>query len=209
MNRMDTRSARVLRIARLAALAGVASLAISTLAATRVRAQGLGLALGTMVPQGDLGKGAKSGFVAIPSLEIGGRIALRIEGLWANSDLDGVIIHKSPNGVPVPDNANVSGSVKLVGGLGTLVLNLGSGPLHPYVLAGVGWYHRSDAQHASGAVSDISDLSFKSSDVGYDAGVGIKLSLIGVSVFAEARYHTVSTSNGKTNFIPLVVGLRL
>jgi hypothetical protein len=177
-------------------------------AAAPLAAQGIGVAVGTLVPQGDMSNGAKTGFAGIASLELGGRVAFRAEALWANSNLNGVIIHSAPDGTPVPDNANVSGHVQLVGGLGSIVLHLGIGPIQPYVLGGAGYYNRSDAQKVSGAVESISDLNSKTSKIGYHFGAGLKITVIGISAFGEVRYHTVDTNNGKTNFIPIVVGVR-
>lgn len=176
--------------------------------ASSASAQGLGLAVGTLVPQGDLADGAKTGFAGIVSFEFGGRLAIRAEGLWANSDLNGALI-KSGSGVPVPSSANVSGSVKLVGGLGTVVLHMGLGPIQPYLLAGAGYYQRSVSQDASGAASDLSHLSRSESKLGYHFGAGIKVTVLGISAFGEARYHTVSTGDTNTNFIPILVGIRL
>lgn len=171
-------------------------------------AQGIGLGVGTLVPQGDLADGAKTGFAAIASLEMGGRIALRAEALWANSSLNGAII-KSADGTPVPSGAEVSGDVKLVGGLASLVLHMGLGPIQPYILGGAGYYNRNVSQDATGAASGLQHLSTKDSKLGYHVGVGLKFTIIGISAFGEARYHTVNTDDTKTNFIPIIVGLRL
>jgi opacity protein-like surface antigen len=171
-------------------------------------AQKIGLGVGTLVPQGDLADGAKSGFSAIASFEMGGRIALRAEALWANSSLNGAII-TAPDGTPVPSGANVSGDVKVIGGLASLVLHLGVGPIQPYILAGAGYYNRSGSQNAPSAAAEFQHLSLNASKLGYHAGAGIKVTLLGISVFGEARYHSVNTDDAKTNFIPIIVGLRL
>src|SRR5262245_7089086 len=89
---------------------------LTAVCAAPLSGQGIGFAVGTMIPQSELAKGTKTGLVAMPSLELGGSFAIRLEVLWANSDLKGAII-KSANGVPLPDDADVSGDVKLIGGL--------------------------------------------------------------------------------------------
>ncbi len=177
--------------------------------ASTLPAQGLGLALGTLIPQGDLAEGAKSGFTGIASLELNlvSRLALRAEALWANSDLDGAII-KGSGGVSVPDNAAVSGDVRLVGGLASLTYTLSEGFLRPYLLGGAGYYRRSVSQSASGAAGDLAKLDRDESQLGLHAGVGIHFGLLGVTAFGEARYHSVNTGDGKTNFVPVLVGLR-
>jgi hypothetical protein len=187
-----------------------AAVALVAAASTVLPAQGLGVALGTLIPQGDLADGAKSGFVGIASAELGlsARWALRAEALWANSDLDGAII-TGAGGASVPDNVEVSGDVKLVGGLGSVVFNLSEGFLRPYVLGGAGYYNRSVSQSASGAVGDLAKLNRDESTLGFHAGVGLRLSLLGITAFGEARYHSVNTDGPKTTFVPIVVGLRL
>jgi hypothetical protein len=177
-------------------------------APSNVSAQGLGLGVGTMVPQGDLADGAKTGLAAIASLEFGGKTALRIEALWANSDLKGAII-TSGNGVPLPDNANVSGDVRVIGGIASIVLHLSDGTLQPYLLGGAGYYNQSVAQNAGDAVNDFGDLSLKESKVGMHVGLGLKFNILGLSAFGEARYHTVNTDEFKTKFVPILVGIRL
>ncbi|HYV97080.1 MAG TPA: hypothetical protein VE967_06480 [Gemmatimonadaceae bacterium] len=179
-----------------------------TVAATQtLPAQGLGLAVGTLVPQGHLASGAKSGLAAVASVELGGLV--RIEGLWANSDLRGAII-RNGDGVPLPESANVSGTVKLIGGIGSIVLHLGHGFLQPYLLGGAGYYNRSGAQDAKDAASDFRHLSLNASKVGVHFGAGLKFNLLGISAFGEARYHTVKfDGEERTNFVPILVGIRL
>jgi hypothetical protein len=103
----------------------------------------------------------------------------------------------------------VSGDVKFIGGLGTVVLHIGAGALRPYLLGGAGYYNRSGSQKATDAAGEFDELSLKGSDVGYHFGAGLKLVLGGLSVFGEARYHRVDTDDAETNFVPIVVGVRL
>lgn len=186
------------------------ALILVTVATGAAGAQGLGAAVGTLVPQGKLADGAKSGFAGIVSLELplASAWALRGEALWANSDLDGAII-KGTGGAEVPENADVSGDVKLVGGMASLVMNLGDGFLRPYLVGGAGYYNRSVSQNASGAASDLSRLNRDDSSLGFHAGAGLRVSLLGLTAFGEVRYHTVNTPGEKTNFVPVLVGLRL
>jgi hypothetical protein len=171
-------------------------------------AQRIGLGVGTLVPQGELADGAETGLAAIAALEFGSKTALRIEALWANSELKGAII-TSANGVPVPPGANISGDVRVIGGIASVVLHLTDGPLQPYLLGGAGYYNRSVAQDAADAASEFRDLSLKESKVGVHFGIGLKFRVIGISAFGEARYHAVNTDESKTNFVPLIVGIRL
>lgn len=182
--------------------------ALLILTASAAAAQGIGLGVGTMVPQGDLADDAKTGFAGIASFEFGSRIAFRAEALWANSDLKGRIITDG-SGVPLPDEADVSGDVKYIGGLGTVVMHFGTGTLRPYVLGGAGYYNRSGSQRARDAAGDFRELSLNESDLGFHFGAGLKVSLGGFQLFGEARYHRVNSDDGDTNFVPIIVGVRL
>lgn len=171
-------------------------------------AQGIGVGVGTLVPQGDLADGAETGFAAIASLEMGTKLALRIEALWANSDLKGRIITDG-SGVPLPSNADVSGDVKYIGGLASVVMHFGTGALRPYVLGGAGYYNRSGSQRVSEAAGEFDELSLKDSDFGLHFGAGVKLGVSGFSLFGEARYHRVESDDVNTNFVPILVGVRI
>jgi hypothetical protein len=181
---------------------------VLVLAPVHLAAQGIGLGVGTLVPQGDLAEGAKTGFVGIASLEFGSRTSLRIEALWANSSLDGRIISDG-SGVPLPSNADVSGDVQFIGGLASLVFHLGEGPVRPYLMGGAGYYNRDVSQKASDAAGNLGELSLKESELGFHVGAGLKLTVFGISAFGEARYHTVKSEGDATNFVPIVVGVRL
>jgi hypothetical protein len=138
---------------------------------------------------------------------MGRTFALRIEALWANSDLKGRLITDG-SGVPLPSNADASGDVKYIAGLASAVMHFGSGALRPYVLGGLGYYNRSGSQRAADAAGEFDELSLKHSDVGLHFGAGIKLSIVGISAFGEARYHRVESDDVNTNFVPIVVGVR-
>jgi len=181
---------------------------ILTLSASAAAAQGIGLGVGTLVPQGDLADGAKTGFTGIASFEFGSRVAFRAEALWANSDLKGRIITDG-SGVPLPAEAEASGDVKYIGGLGTVVMHFGNGVLRPYILGGAGYYNRSGSQRARDAAGEFDELSLKESDFGLHFGAGLKVSLGGLQLFGEARYHRVNSDDGDTNFVPIIVGVRL
>jgi hypothetical protein len=178
------------------------------LCATTASAQGIGLGVGTLIPQGELADGAKSGLAAAASLEFGRKIALRAEVIWTNSDLDGIII-TDPGDPPIPGSAELSGDVKLIGGAASLVFHLTDGAIRPYIFGGAGYYNRSVAQTASDAGTEISNLSRKESQLGFHGGVGLKFQLGPLGLFGEARYVTIDTDEMKTNFAPLLIGIRL
>jgi hypothetical protein len=184
---------------------------VPLLLAGRLSAQTLelGLGLGTLVPQGSLADHSASGFVGIASLGIpfSKTVGVRLEALWANSDLNGKLI-SSPGSIPADNDVRISGDVRLVGGLASATLDLGTGFLRPYVLAGAGLYQRSVSQRASGAFADLTRLDRDESTLGLHGGVGVRTMVLGAVVFGELRYHTVRTEESPTNFVPLLVGIR-
>jgi hypothetical protein len=187
-------------------LAGLLAVVI----AVPAQAQLIGLGVGALVPQGDLADNQNSGRAIAASIELGSRFAIRGELLWANSDLKGAII-TDPDGIPVPDDANVSGDVRYISGLGSAVFHLGAGGFQPYVLGGVGMYSRSGAQEWEDAAGDVDRLSLDGSDFGWHFGAGLKLRVSAISIFGELRYHRINHEGDdvKTNFIPVLIGVRI
>ena len=189
-------------------------LALALLAATggRMSAQGLGIgaSVGANVPNGKFGDNAKTGLLAnaIAELRLPIPLAFRGELFWSRSDLDNAFIRKVGNTVlPVTSPSDVTGNVNMIGAIGNVVLNLGSGVIHPYLIGGVGVYHSRVAQDIAGTATEFRHLTNSNNQVGYNGGAGLTLSLIGVHVFVEARDHSVNTTPDRTNFIPVAVGL--
>jgi len=171
---------------------------------------GLGVAAGANVPTEDYDDAAKVGLVLNGFLEVrtGGPLGVRGTLFWSRSDIDNPLIRNN-GGVTLPDdpNINATGNVDLVGGSLDLTLGRTHGLVQPYVVGGVGVFRRRVKQDVSGAVTEFNDLRHKDTDVGFNGGVGLRLSLGAAAIFAEARYYTVSTKPDRTNFVPVVVGL--
>lgn len=195
-----------MRIARLTTLAVIAL----TLGAVPLAAQGLGLgaSVGTNVPSGSFGDQAKTGLVVNGILDIrtSSIVGLRGELFYSRSDIENPIIRHVGDAV-LPSNSNVSGDVNLIGGIGNVVVNIGTADVHPYLIGGVGVYHRRVAQDASGTVDEFKHLTDSESNIGYNGGAGIVFSLGVLHAFVEARYHSVKTTPDRTTFIPVTIGL--
>jgi opacity protein-like surface antigen len=183
---------------------------LAAVVAVPAQAQLIGVGVGTLVPQGDLADGAKSGLAAAANIEFGGRLKFRGEFFWANSDLKGVII-TDPDGVPLPNDANVSGDIKFLAGTASAVFYPLAGMFQPYVLGGVGMYQRKVAQDIEDVGDEIDDLRLKDSDFGFHFGGGLKLQFKPIAVFGEIRYHRVKHEgeDNKSNFVPILIGVRL
>jgi opacity protein-like surface antigen len=71
--------------------------------------------------------------------------------------------------------------------------------LTPYAIAGIGMY---DVRTSPTTGSSTSKTGF-----GYNIGAGIKLPLVALNAFVEARYHHVNQGNGSVSFVPVTVGV--
>jgi hypothetical protein len=190
---------------------GVTMAALAT-AASPLAAQkaglGFGASIGANIPNGEFADGAKTGLVANGFVGVGtGRFGLRGELFWSRSDLDNAFIRKVGNTVlPETGENTVTGDVNLVGAAANLVLPLTQSVVKPYLIGGVGVYHRRVAQNISGTIEEFQDLRENQTDVGYNGGLGISIGGLGPSFFIEARYMSVATTPNRTKFIPVVVG---
>lgn len=171
---------------------------------------GIGFAAGANVPTADYRDATKEGLVLNGFLELRTASWLGVRGslFWSRSDMDNPLI-TSNGGITLPDNPdyNVTGEVDLLGASLDLTMNLSSGALQPYLVGGVGVFQRRVSQDVEGAVDEFRDLSRNDTDMGYNGGLGVRLSFGGAALFAEARYYSVATKPGRTNFVPVVVGL--
>ena len=171
---------------------------------------GIGVAAGANVPTTDFGDAAKEGLVLNGFLEVrtGGPLGVRGSLFWSRSDIDNPLIRDN-GGVTLPDDLgdNVTGDVDLLGGSLDLTLGKTQGVIQPYVVGGVGVFRRRVTQDVEGAVGEFRDLRDSDTDVGFNGGVGLRFSLGGAALYAEARYYSVATKPDRTNFVPVVVGL--
>ena len=199
------------RSVRLNVLAGLTALvATPALAAAQLPGIGVGLAAGANVPTADYADATKEGLVLNGFVELRTSSALGVRGalFWSRSDMDNPLI-RSNGGVTLPDDPsyNVTGDVDLIGASLDLTLGPSVGVIRPYVVGGVGVFQRRVSQDVEGAVEEFRDLRRNDTDVGFNGGLGLRLSLGGAAVFAEARYYSVASKPDRTNFVPVVIGL--
>lgn len=69
-----------------------------------------------------------------------------------------------------------------------------------YLIGGLGFY-------SSNVSVDNLGSSDSESDIGFNGGVGLRLPLTGFSTFVEARYHSIGTEGGRTNYVPITFGV--
>jgi opacity protein-like surface antigen len=93
-------------------------------------------------------------------------------------------------------SASTDAKTRVVGGTVNAIVGF-PGPFSPYVIGGVGYYTTRRPRVVSGSTN--------SSDFGANIGLGVRMSLVAFSVFAEARYTRVG--DGVATFVPVVVGV--
>lgn len=69
-----------------------------------------------------------------------------------------------------------------------------------YFIGGLGLY---SSKVTAGGVA----VGETQSDLGFNGGAGFRLPLTGFNTFVEARYHSIGTEGGRTNYIPIVFGV--
>jgi opacity protein-like surface antigen len=166
-----------------------------------------GVGGGVSVPVSDAKDAFKNGFVGQGFIRINSRmlpISPRLDFTFSQFDL--AHAQKSGTSTTVP-----SGTSQLLAGLVNLQYALlKSGPIRPYIVAGLGAYNIKTDTDAAGAVAATS-----SSDTRFGlnggAGVLIKLGSI-VSGFVEGRVDNVYTQKGpitkdQVQMVPVTFGL--
>jgi opacity protein-like surface antigen len=149
-----------------------------------------GVGGGLLLPTGDYGTLDKMGFtggvgVVVP---IGTTpAAVRIEGTFSQTSHDSAAV-------------GFGGKTKIIGGMASLVYSFqAGGSVTPYILGGLGYYN---------VKIDVTGLgSGDESKVGFGGGGGIRFPMGSASLFAEARYMSISTSGSSLTFFPIIVGV--
>ena len=99
------------------------------------------------------------------------------------------------------DNWDVEGTsvdLRALGGTANLMFHLpsSSGAVRPYISGGIGIYN-TKVENVDG-----------DTNAGLNAGVGLDFPMSGIIPFAEVRFHSIFTDEEKTNFVPIVFGIR-
>jgi len=170
---------------------------------------GLGAGLGANVPVADYDDATKLGLVVngFAELRPTQSVALRAELFWSRSDIDNPLVREAGSVSLGGEFRNATGDVDLVGASAAVLVPLRQGIVQPYLIGGAGVFRRRVAQDVVGAAEEFRDLRRSDTDVGFNGGIGLRLSLVGVSAFAEARYYSVATPGTRTTFVPVRGGL--
>ena len=167
-----------------AALFSAAALPLSSLAAHAQRKQSIlsiGFGGGTIVPVGDAKDDFKSGYTGQGFLliHLGPLPAIRLNLAFQRFD------YKEALGIP-------NGHANILSSTGGLQINLLSGPVRPYITAGIGAFDiRSTSDSVAGTTKTTSKVHF-----GIDGGAGLAVTIGRVSAFGEGRVQNVYTNDG-------------
>jgi hypothetical protein len=169
--------------ARMFALATVAlfGFALPHTAAAQI---GIGIGGGPSFPTGHYADEASAGYNVQVSLGLG--VPLLPFGLRADGFL---------NQFP----SDLEGNDRILGGTLNAELYFPSPMISPYFIGGVGMYNTSVTH---GNHRD------EGTNLGFNAGLGVRFNLLAFGAFAEVRAHHVTGDHEATQFIPLTIGLR-
>jgi len=173
---------------------GLAALTLGALAvvAPAVRAQRpitVGVAGGVSLPQGAFSDGADTGWHGLGTLALGSPmqpLGLRLDGAYNQFGFKGTTASGARQSV-------TSGTLNV-----TYRLPAWRTPLSPYLIGGGGAYHLA----CSGGVR--CDVATK---FGWNAGLGAKLTGLGLRTFIEARFHSVVEPRSDLHYFPVTLGL--
>ena len=99
---------------------------------------------------------------------------------------------------------------QLLGALGNITLPLGTGPVRPYIMAGLGAFNIRTKTDVEGAVEDEdTDTATK---FAINGGAGIAMRFMGLDAFIEAKLQNVYTDEGAIDvksirIVPVTFGI--
>ena len=145
----------------------------------------LGAGAGLAIPTGDLGRIDEIGYQASVSLQSTPQLArfgFRADAMFAAFDRKATI-------------QDITERIAFIT-LGPMIRRPGLATSFPYLIGGIGIYNQSMSPQPIGGTT--------STDLGFNAGAGVRFKLAGRRVFAEARYHQVTAAGAR--FVPLTFG---
>jgi len=96
----------------------------------------------------------------------------------------------------LPTGTTSSGTTNILSGVAGAQINLLSGPLRPYITAGVGGFNVSQSLNSAASTGSASTSQFK---FGVDGGAGIALNIGRIAAFVEGRVQNIYTDQGAIN----------
>ena len=98
---------------------------------------------------------------------------------------------------------------QMLGALGNVTLPLGTGPVRPYIMAGLGAFNIRETADPEGSSEGDTDTSTK---FAINGGAGIALRFLGLDAFIEAKLQNVYTDEGAIDvksirIVPVTFGI--
>lgn len=158
-----------------------------------------GVGGGVNLPLGDFSDAAKLGFQGTALVEFAPAnlpVGFRVDGTYQQNKFD-------------TDFTEVDGKFQQIYGTADIMYTFKTAPesrFHPYLIAGGGVYNMKAKVDGGGDTG--SDTKF-----GVNGGAGFNMAAGSATVFLEARFHNVFTSDddtgaSNTNFIPITIGVK-
>jgi hypothetical protein len=182
----------------------------------------VGVSGGLSVPTGDFSDVFASGFnvdgllaVRAPTLPV----SLRIEAGYQRFALK-----ESVRDLLGQFGGSGDVTARILSGTANVVygFTIPASPVRPYLIGGVGVYNLR--ARASGAFAELAEefggtIEQSTTRLGLNGGLGLDVPLAGITVFGEARVHTIFTPSerdpdtgerfgGRTTIVPLKIGVR-
>jgi len=167
-----------------------ASLAASVAGAQRPLM--VGVAGGVTVPQGALADGVETGWHGLGTFALGSPmqpLGLRLDAAYNRFGFKGT----AASSVSSASQSVTSGTLNV-----TYRMPAWRTAFSPYVIAGAGAYHLA----CSGDARCGTATKF-----GWNAGLGTKLTGLGLRTFLEARFHSVAEPGADLHYFPVTLGL--
>ncbi|HET7603772.1 MAG TPA: outer membrane beta-barrel protein [Gemmatimonadales bacterium] len=157
-----------------------------------------GVGGGVNIPLSDFGDAAKLGFQGTALVEFAPAnlpVGFRVDGTYQQNNFS--------------DDLEADGKFQQIYGTADVMYTFKTAPesrIHPYLIAGGGVYNMK--AKVDGVGDSGSDTKF-----GVNGGAGFNMSAGSATVFLEARFHNVFTSDddtgaSNTNFIPITIGVK-
>jgi hypothetical protein len=152
----------------------------------------VGLAGGVSLPQGAFGDGAETGWHGLATFALGSPmqpLGLRLDGAYNQFGFKGAAAAATSGARQTITSGTLNVSYRLPAW---------RTPFSPYLIAGGGAYHLA----CSGGASCGATTKF-----GWNAGLGTKLTGLGLRTFVEARFHSVAEPGPNVRYFPVTLGL--
>ena len=158
------------------------------------RAVSLGIAGGVAVPEGDLRRGANTGWTALGTLALSTPmqpLGLRLDVAYNRFAFSDEVQATAGSGYQTVGSATLNATYRLP---------MTNSPMSPYLITGLGAYRMA---------CSLDTGCDGVTRYGWNVGLGTKLLVLRVRSFLEARYHRTGRGDSGVHFFPVTFGVML